>query len=90
MRRENQGLVTRISDWMRWWAPEVQKHIDRKDEHSRVFVETRDAYMAVCKAPDDVAIAQTCWEKMKQATEILDQAPPGAYDYLVHVGEFII
>jgi hypothetical protein len=75
---------------MRWWAPEVQKRIDRKDEHSQVFVETRDACMAVCKSPEDIALSTACWEKMMQATGILDQAPPGAYDYLVHVGEFIV
>lgn len=88
--REHQGLVTRISDWMRWWAPEVQKRIDRKDHESPVFMDLVGAYQAVCAAPKDAQGAKTCWDKMMKVTEIFDREPPGAFDYLVHIGEYIV
>lgn len=76
----------RISDWMRWWAPEVKKRIDRGEV---LFAEVRDAYGEVRKAPDDDSILKACSAKMEECGKVLDEAPPGAYDYLVHVGKHV-
>jgi hypothetical protein len=75
---------------MRWWAPEVKKRIDRKDAESPIFTDLVGAYQAVCESPKDGQAAKTCWDKMMKVTEIFDREPPGAFDYLVHIGEYIV
>jgi len=87
---ERPSIIPRISDWMRFWAPEIQKRIQRNDAESPVFVAARDAYKAVCDNPMDLAMAEDCWAKFMAAIEILDKAPPGAFDYLAHIGEYIV
>lgn len=78
--------AVRVSDWMRFWAPEVKKRIDRGES---LFAEVKDAYEAVRKAPDDDAVLKICIAKMDECGKILDQAPPGAYDYLAHIGTYV-
>lgn len=80
------GLIGRISDWMRFWAPEVKKRIDRG---AKEFVACRDAYEALRKDPASEPLAMAAWKSMQVCQKILDQAPPGAYDYLAHVGNYI-
>jgi len=79
-------LIDRIGDWMRFWAPEVKKRIDRGEKD---FAEVRDAYEAVRQDPQDQGRLDACWSKMGECHKILDQAPPGAYDYLAHIGTYI-
>lgn len=76
----------RISDWMRFWAPEVKKRIDRGDA---MFSECRDAYEAVRRSPDDDAVLNSCLDKIAACQAELDKAPPGAYDHLAHIGTFV-
>ena len=71
--------VTRIGDWMRFWAPEVGRRIDRGEA---LFAEVRDAYEAVRRAPEDELLATACWVRMAEAHGVLDEAGPGAYDWL--------
>lgn len=79
-------LVTRVSDWMRFWAPEVKRRIDRGEPG---FAECRDAYEALRREPASLELAEACWSRMQECHRVLDQAPPGAYDYLAHVGTYI-
>jgi hypothetical protein len=78
--------ITRISEWMRFWAPEVKKRIDRGEA---LFAECKDAYGSVCSKQDDEYAARTCWSVMQLCSKELDKAPPGAYDHLAHIGTYI-
>lgn len=78
--------AVRVSEWMSWWAPEVKKRIDRGE---KLFAEVRELYEQVRKTPDDDAVLRACLDKMAECRVELDKAPPGAYDYLSHIGTFI-
>lgn len=78
-------LITRISDWMRFWAPEVKKRCERGED---LFLECRDMYESVRSKREDEYVAKTCWNVMQLCSKELDKAPPGAYDHLAHIGEW--
>lgn len=78
--------AVRISDWMRFWAPEVKRRIDHGET---LFAEVRDAYQAVRATPADDAVLKACLDKMEECRVELDKAPPGAYDHLSHIGTYI-
>ncbi len=79
----HEGTIARISEWMRFWAPEVRRRIEKGE---KLFAEVRDAYEALRKEPKDEALATACWARMGEAWDVLSEAPPGSYDWLVHAG----
>jgi hypothetical protein len=78
--------VTRVSEWMRFWAPEVKR---RADKGEALFIECRDAYVALTESREDELLMKACWERMKACGMELDKAPPGAYDHLAHIGAYV-
>lgn len=78
--------VTRISDWMRFYAPEVKRRIDLGET---LFVTVRDTYQALRKAPTDPAAEAAAWQAIEAVTPILNEMPPGSLDYLGHIGKYI-
>lgn len=78
--------LTWISEWMRFWAPEVKKRLERGEQ---LFADCKEAYESVRAKPFLVPTAEACAKKMAECRVELDKAPPGAYDYLAHIGTFI-
>jgi len=78
--------ITRISEWMRFWAPEVKKRAGRGEA---IFLECKDAYESVRSKKDDEYVAKVCWNVMQLCGAELDKAPPGAYDHLAHIGTYV-
>lgn len=78
--------IARISDWMRFWAPEVKKRAGKLED---LFLECRDAYESVRSKRDDEYVSKVCWDVMQRCSAELDKAPPGAYDYLAHIGTYV-
>ena len=79
-------LTTRIGDWMRFWAPEVKRRIDRNEPG---FAELVRAYEMFRADSSNALLADLVWTRMQTCQKIFDQAPPGAYDYLAHIGTYI-
>lgn len=82
-------LKTRIGDWMRFWAPEVKRRIELKNDDSPKFELVVQTYELFRTRPDDSDLAKAVWGQMDICHKILDAAPVGAYMHLAHVGKYI-
>lgn len=80
-------VLTRVSDWMRFWAPEIKRRVEGPEPG--MFPDLVEAYSLVRSDSDSPDLVDSCWAEMQEAQKILDEAPPGAYDYLAHVGVFV-